>query len=605
MKRRNLLKGALGLGLSVVTFSKLCAATNVTIQVPSNIVLAGPKKPVTIYNNWSAYDELSDNIPLTEALAMKQLNELIRLKKSGVQVDYYVMDAFWFDKAGGYRTWHKERWPNGPYRWLNTCKENNIIPGMWFSTNDRIANGNTFFLELIPEWKDSATTMPSALSLFRGGYLKHLTETLQMWADKGVGAFKFDFARFEAASEETQSEYLQAEIVEMNKMAFIDALKQFRQKNPSVLIIGYNGFGGEMSNTYTPFRKSVDSRWLQVFDSMYCGDPRFSDVPTSNIWRSADIYSDHMVRQFELNGLPIHRIDNCGFMIGVAGTCYKRAKNAWKGMQILELARGGWINVYHGNLELFTEKDAQWFAKTQRLFTGLQQYGLTSTFGEIPGKRKPYGFISTDKNGTVCTVVNPSQAITEIELPVINFMKTSIIYADSGFIPMLKGSKLSLGPEQLVVIGFDEYSQQQYYLGVDDTVIIPVSIEPVAIEFKETAKNTITGLVLPVKGKDIRILVQQYGMDKNPRRSSGGPPPNGKKMDTIIKISVTQKRKTLPMNIQYDKMIWSGLSWAAAELKNSSFNPDLPLEIKCMSTELEKLTLKAEVYAIHYQHSIT
>ena len=27
-------------------------------------------KPVFVYNNWSAYDELSDNIPLDEALAM-------------------------------------------------------------------------------------------------------------------------------------------------------------------------------------------------------------------------------------------------------------------------------------------------------------------------------------------------------------------------------------------------------------------------------------------------------------------------------------------------------------------------------------------------------
>ena len=111
----------------------------------------------------------------------------------------------------------------------------------------------------------------------------------------------------------------------MNKVAFIDALKHFRQKNPDVLIIGYNGFGGDMSNTFTPFRKTVDSRWLEVFDTLYCGDPRMSDVPAMNIWRSQDIYSDHMVRQYELNGIPIDRIDNCGFMIGVAGTCYKRA----------------------------------------------------------------------------------------------------------------------------------------------------------------------------------------------------------------------------------------------------------------------------------------
>ncbi|MES1161194.1 MAG: hypothetical protein ABUM51_10580, partial [Bacteroidota bacterium] len=29
------------------------------------MITSGPKAPLTIYNNWSSYDELSDNIPLT------------------------------------------------------------------------------------------------------------------------------------------------------------------------------------------------------------------------------------------------------------------------------------------------------------------------------------------------------------------------------------------------------------------------------------------------------------------------------------------------------------------------------------------------------------
>lgn len=600
MKRRHLIKDALRLGMAIIPLSKLSAATARAANAGGELAVAGPKKPIIIYNNWSAYDELSDNIPLTEELAMKELNEIVRLKKSGVQVDYYVMDAFWFEKSGGYRTWHKQRWPNGPDKWLSTCKENNIIPGMWFSTNDRIENGNDFFLDLIPEWKDSASTNPKALCLFKGGYLQHLSDTLQMWADKGVGAFKFDFARFNAASEETERLYLQSEIEEMNKVAFIDALKRFRIKNPDILIIGYNGFGGEMSNTYAPFRKSVDSRWLEVFDTLYCGDPRFSDVPTSNIWRSADIYSDHMVRQYELNGIPIRRIDNCGFMIGVAGTCYKRATNAWKGMQILELARGGWVNVYHGNLELLTEPDAKWFAKVQSLFQELQQFGIPATFGGMPGKREAYGFMATAKKGTVCTVVNPSQTFADIKLPVTAFLKNALIYADGGFKPVLKKNVVTLGPEQMAIVAFDEYADPKYNLGVDSTINIPTSIAPVQVSFKENSDNTISGTFTPVKGKDFRILLQQFGPDNFPARASGGPPPHGKNMDTIIKIIVSQEGKPIPMSIQYDKMIWSGLSWGAGEIKSSAIRIDKPIKITCISTETEKRTLKAEVYAVSY-----
>jgi hypothetical protein len=31
--------------------------------------------PIWVYNDWSAYDELSDNIPLTESLAMRELDQ--------------------------------------------------------------------------------------------------------------------------------------------------------------------------------------------------------------------------------------------------------------------------------------------------------------------------------------------------------------------------------------------------------------------------------------------------------------------------------------------------------------------------------------------------
>src|SRR4051812_15912417 len=69
------------------------------------------RDPIWVYNNWSSYDELSDNIPLTETLAIRELDEMIRLARAGVHFDYYMMDAFWFDPDGAYRTWRKPNWP--------------------------------------------------------------------------------------------------------------------------------------------------------------------------------------------------------------------------------------------------------------------------------------------------------------------------------------------------------------------------------------------------------------------------------------------------------------------------------------------------------------
>jgi hypothetical protein len=85
-------------------------------------ITSGLSQPIAVYNNWSSYDELSDNIPLTEELAMSELNEAYRLKSKGVRIDYYVMDAFWFDRDGGYRVWNKINWPVNPSQSVQKIK---------------------------------------------------------------------------------------------------------------------------------------------------------------------------------------------------------------------------------------------------------------------------------------------------------------------------------------------------------------------------------------------------------------------------------------------------------------------------------------------------
>ena len=59
------------------------------IELPDSLVpLRGTvslNQPIAVYNNWSAYDELSDNIELTEKLAMKELGQIVRLRRAGVR----------------------------------------------------------------------------------------------------------------------------------------------------------------------------------------------------------------------------------------------------------------------------------------------------------------------------------------------------------------------------------------------------------------------------------------------------------------------------------------------------------------------------------------
>jgi len=72
MKRRELIKQAALLGIAahplVKAFGQRSESSPAFLQ---EAVFGGLKKPVFVYNNWSAYDELSDNVPQTELLALR------------------------------------------------------------------------------------------------------------------------------------------------------------------------------------------------------------------------------------------------------------------------------------------------------------------------------------------------------------------------------------------------------------------------------------------------------------------------------------------------------------------------------------------------------
>jgi hypothetical protein len=170
--------------------------------------------PISVYNNWSSYDELSDNIPLTGTLAMRELDELLRLKRAGVRFDYYMMDAFWFAPDGAYRTWRKPNWPNGPDAWIQKCRRNGVLPGLWFSTNTLVK------IQAAPAWKDSLNADGGAMSFFEGGFLPDFMNALQFWYDHGIRMFKFDFVDMTAATAADAATMSKAEIKERNATAF-------------------------------------------------------------------------------------------------------------------------------------------------------------------------------------------------------------------------------------------------------------------------------------------------------------------------------------------------------------------------------------------------
>jgi hypothetical protein len=553
------------------------------------------QKPIFVYNNWAAYDELSDNVELSETLAMRQLEELLRLRSIGIRFDYYLMDAFWYAPEGGYRTWRRPHWPQGPGRWLDACLANEIKPGLWLS-------GNTLCkLDPAPEWQDSLDAGGGGMCFFHGGFFPHLLETMRLWYERGVRMFKLDFLWFHAAPRTLQRTLLPSEIYAQNVAALQSGLKDLRQQCPEVVLLGYNGFeeAETMSKTDLPFRKTVDTRWLEALDALYCGDPRPSDVPTMNFWRSMDLYSDHMVQVYEQNGFPLPRIDNAGFMIGTTGTCYYRGTSAWKGMLILSLARGGWVNVYYGNLELLSDEQARWFAKAQSLFLRLQAYGRFTTFGGIPGQGQPYGYVAQDAKGAVWTLVNPAQSVNTIVLP--GAKKGRLLFYDAGYQPTLDGNHITLGAEQMAVVGVGYYNSTAFDLGQQNDVTIPVSIKPYPAHFHPVGDREMRAIVPTPEHGCLRIVMRQKDKLGQAKRSTGGAPPDGVTLGQLLKMTAEQDGQAIDVRVNYDKAIWSGLSWAVGEIPAGVLVPGSPVTIRCSTADTMEVTLACELYQVVYR----
>lgn len=568
-------------------------------QQYSRTALASPTlpNPISVYDNWSTYDELSDNVPLTEALTMQELDQLLRLRRAGARFDYYVIDAFWFAPDGAYRTWRKPNFPNGPDAWLAKCRQNGLLPGLWFGSNALV------HLNAAPAWRDSLNQQGTAMSMFEGGFLPDFMDVLQYWYDRGIRMFLFDFADLTAATPHAEATLSKEEIVRRNSGALREALAAFRRKNPDVVLEAFNGFGGVMDSTYYPFpfKDPVDLRWLQVFDALYCGDPRPGDVPEMNFWRSLEIYSDHQDRRYEQSGVPLERIDTTSFMPGKTGTIYRRAFQEWKGSLLLMLARGGWINTTYGNLELMSDEDTHWFARAESLFLHLQSLGRTRTFGGIPGDGQPYGFGSLDAGGSVYVLVNPEQGIASLRMPLLSPDQKPLAlgrlqFRDAGFTPRLNGDTIELGPGQMAMVGFGKYADASYNLGVQQDVVIPSAIRPMAADFKTAGKGIIQATLPAPADGDLRLVLQQYAPDGTLRRTWAG----DTKMGKVFQLKAEQQGQQLPIHEEYDRVVWAGLSWAVGEIRQKDLRARVPITITMQSTEKDPVNLKAHLYWVRY-----
>jgi hypothetical protein len=79
-----------------------------------------------------------------------------------------------------------------------------------------------------------------------------------------------------------------------------------------------------------------------------------------------------------------------------------------------------------------------------------------------------------------------------------------------------------------------------------------------------------------------------------------GGPPNGTNKGKVYVLQAWQNGHTLAVEINYDKVIWSGLSWAVGEIRQSQLKPGDPVTIRCVSAESDPVSLIGKVYRVQY-----
>ena len=120
------------------------------------------------------------------------------------------------------------------------------------------------------------------------------------------------------------------------------------------------------------------------------------------------------------------------------------------------------------------------------------------------------------------------------------------------------------------MVGTGRYAENEYDLGIQEDVIIPLSIDPVQAEVSLPGKGQAQVSVRYKGNNDLRIIFSETNQDGRPLRISGGAPPDGTFMSKILNIKAYQGNNEIPVMINYDKQIWSGLSWAAGEIANKN-----------------------------------
>jgi hypothetical protein len=100
------------------------------------------------------------------------------------------------------------------------------------------------------------------MSLYSGAFLDDFMDVVQYWYQRGIRMFKLDFADFTVAVKGDENRLRPQEIRLRNGRALHAALRTFRRNHPDVVLVGFNGFVGNVDRAPQIHLRQIGWPWI-------------------------------------------------------------------------------------------------------------------------------------------------------------------------------------------------------------------------------------------------------------------------------------------------------------------------------------------------------
>jgi hypothetical protein len=522
-------------------------APGIELAAPIVVYLSEPG-----YGAFASAGTLASAPPFSEDRALQDIDQLVRLKKSGLRVDYDLLDASAIMSDGLHPTGRTVAWPNGPDAWIARCRAAGIRPSLRFT---------------------ASSLQPDFIS------------ALQSWYDRGVRLFAFDGPG--------------------NLEALDAALTAFRARNHDAVLLAIEN-NGSVSHASPAFLL------LSTGPPQPANEPQANLQRAIDIEIDGQVRHDEQtgvalahILSAGFIAAPASEASPGAASPGASGVP-RGLQRDWKGAFVLSMARGGWVDTLSGSLDSIESADARWMARVQKLFFAIEARGRMRSFGGAPSSGQPYGFTGETSRGAVYVVVNPTQTVATLLLSDPPALPGRILFRDAGFSPRLNGNAITLGPGQIAVVGFGAYAAPEFNvgpefnLGIDQDVVIPRSIEPINANFQLTAPGVLEARIDPPIQGVLRVIVRESD-------SGGGPAtadPHASRNHRFT-LEITQGGRPIPLRPEGagsdgESTLSAGLSWAVAEIDVNDLTPGVPLRVLFRSDEKSAVTLEGSAYQVIY-----